>query len=662
MEGDLMELNVKEFVDKEIELKACDGLIPIYEALSNSIHVNSKKIEVILIRELQKKIDKENKKKEKIVSVTIKDDGEGFGDENFKSFNMAFESNKQTGKGKGRFFFLKGFREVRITSNYKEKDVRYSRNFSFEMVSQGVTNLVENSSGSEEKTGTKLELIGLKSTYKIPLDLEKIAWSIISHFLLEFTSNSSFDITLVDEDEILNLREIFKEQIKDEIKNIDFNIKDYNFKLNYSLISKNNGIDSSKLILTANNRSVIEENLSKYSFFDSAFEENYVFSYISSEYLDETVDSNRYGFQINDQLSFTKPKITEVIEIDEIIKNSLEILKSELKESIKETMKKREERMDNYFNETIYSADKIIFDIYKDEIIEKIKENSRNSTIEKIFDEKKRALKKETESELKKIDIKDENFKEKIKLIKDKVDVAMHSALADYVVQRKVIIDLYYDLLEGETAYKEKKTGISKTYKFSLEEEIHNLIFPMKRDSLEVTYEDHNLWLIDDVLAFQSYITSDLELEKFTKYEDNKDRPDLVFFSDYNSKDVMDSITIIELKRAEFNPNTRTESPTDQVKRYVNALRKEELSLRGKTLKVSDSTRFYCYILVDLNKYTEELFKLEDFIALREKRGYFYYHKTLNAYINVLDYNLLGRDAERRNLAFFDKLGIRNIK
>jgi hypothetical protein len=43
--------------------------------------------------------------------------------------------------------------------------------------------------------------------------------------------------------------------------------------------------------------------------------------------------------------------------------------------------------------------------------------------------------------------------------------------------------------------------------------------------------EDHNLWLLDDRLAFFRYLASDKEASSYANIEP-KDRPDLAFFYD----------------------------------------------------------------------------------------------------------------------------------
>ena len=40
----------------------------------------------------------------------------------------------------------------------------------------------------------------------------------------------------------------------------------------------------------------------------------------------------------------------------------------------------------------------------------------------------------------------------------------------------------------------------------------YNLIFPMKCSSDDIDYESHNLWLIDERLAYSSYVASDVSL------------------------------------------------------------------------------------------------------------------------------------------------------
>ena len=93
------------------------------------------------------------------------------------------------------------------------------------------------------------------------------------------------------------------------------------------------------------------------------------------------------------------------------------------------------------------------------------------------------------------------DYETQFKLQISKISDANKAALSDYVAHRKIIIDLL-------------STGIRKidNEKFSKEEFIHNLIFPMKYSSDDIDYESHNLWLIDERLAYSSYVASDVSL------------------------------------------------------------------------------------------------------------------------------------------------------
>ena len=70
--------------------------------------------------------------------------------------------------------------------------------------------------------------------------------------------------------------------------------------------------------------------------------------------------------------------------------------------------------------------------------------------------------------------------------------------LVAYVSRRKAIIKLFERMLEM------KEDG-----KYELESMIHNLVFPMGLTNESITYQYHNLWLLDDRFSTFRYIASD---------------------------------------------------------------------------------------------------------------------------------------------------------
>jgi len=76
------------------------------------------------------------------------------------------------------------------------------------------------------------------------------------------------------------------------------------------------------------------------------------------------------------------------------------------------------------------------------------------------------------------------------------------------------------------------------------------------------------------------------------------------------------------------------------------------------TLRITDDTRFYCYIIADP---TEKLVKvLEDnsFSRTPDGDGYYFFHPFHKAYVEMISYRKLLEDAKKRNRILFDKLGI----
>ena len=657
-----MEIDVGEYINKDIKNQSSRPLLPIYEAISNSLHAEAKKIEIIIERHNNARLI-ESSTFNKIKNIIIADNGVGFNESNYNSFNLAYTSNKELGKGKGRFFYLKNFKKVKIKSIYKENDDYYERNFDFLPTKNGIENSSNPQKIEKQNKKTEVRLEGLDNNVEFPTKLEDIAFDITVHFFLEFRKNKNFNIIIkdIERKENYDLRKLFDEKLGDEIQIIDFKIENVSFKIEHLLIEKLGEVNASTVFLTAENRIVKDEKF-KNSYFNSPFDEKYVYAFISSPYLDERVNTNRTNFIFDSQgvIGRTHNEYFDInVILNEVSKNIEEIYSS----YIEDIKNRRDLRIRNYLDNSINSSDKLIYDAYKNDILQNVKEGSQNSSIAKIIDEKKREIKEQTVEDIKKININNENYNERITEISEKIEINMKHALAEYVIQRKMTLEVYGKVLEGKKSGIDKKTGTSIQHNYEHEKSIHNLIFPMKKNNLETDYNEHNLWLIDDSLSFQTFITSDLAMGKFIKNSEDKSRPDILLFSEYDKNSFIDSMTIIELKRPEIDPQKRKDSPHTQVISYVKKLRNKEFLVNGKELKTdSDRTRFYVYILMDLNKSAKDYFEQEDYIELRVGKGYYKYHQQYNTHIQVLDYRTLGEDATRRNNAFFEKLGISSEK
>ena len=49
----------------------------------------------------------------------------------------------------------------------------------------------------------------------------------------------------------------------------------------------------------------------------------------------------------------------------------------------------------------------------------------------------------------------------------------------------------------------------------------YQLIFPMTKTSDDIDYLQHNLWIIDEKLAYHHYLASDMKIKKMEEVENN---------------------------------------------------------------------------------------------------------------------------------------------
>ena len=84
-----------------------------------------------------------------------------------------------------------------------------------------------------------------------------------------------------------------------------------------------------------------------------------------------------------------------------------------------------------------------------------------------------------------------EGYIEEIKELVSQIDESNKETLAEYVVHRRRVLEL----LDATRRF-------SGDGSRSPEDTIHDLIFKRFSDSTDINYFEHNLWVIDDTLAF----------------------------------------------------------------------------------------------------------------------------------------------------------------
>ena len=314
-----------------------EALLPLFEAIVNSIeaieergNLSNGQITVRVIRNNQQAlpgmdIDEAQKY---ITGFEIEDNGIGFDDNNYESFQTAETTYKMEkgGKGVGRFFWLKAFDKVEIESVYSKDADRYLRKIEFTL-KNGIDPKENSLTDKPQKTIVKL--MGFKRKYRDQPSAykkgETIAQRTLEHCISYLIGGTTIKITLINGDDIYFINEKF-EEIKQNIIEETITIKDHEFSISH-LKLYSTYLKMHKIVLTANNREVKSFDISKILGTTTQFDEDgnkFVYSvYVSSPYLDKHVDSSRMEFDIPETPG-TLDVINFPISIEEIKKGVTE--------------------------------------------------------------------------------------------------------------------------------------------------------------------------------------------------------------------------------------------------------------------------------------------------------------------------------------------------
>jgi hypothetical protein len=196
--------------------------------------------------------------------------------------------------------------------------------------------------------------------------------------------------------------------------------------------------------------------------------------------------------------------------------------------------------------------------------------------------------------------------------------------------------------------------------KGELEKEVHNLIYPMGKDSTNTDYEDHNLWLLDERLVFSEYIASD---KKIGTKKDALKEPDLVVFDKINSfrngtNEYSNPITIFEFKRPKRTAYKEEDDPILQIGKYLKDIKAEKYEMPEgfEPIKVNDNTPVYGYVVCTITNKIREFADKHQLTISPDNDGYFGFHRGYKMYVEIIDFTKLLKDATLRNKIFFKKL------
>ena len=101
------------------------------------------------------------------------------------------------------------------------------------------------------------------------------------------------------------------------------------------------------------------------------------------------------------------------------------------------------------------------------------------------------------------------------------------------------------------------------------------------------------------------------------------------------------------------------DNPIEQVFRYIGEIKDKKKKLKDNRYfqKIEDMP-FYCYIICDITPKIESIMTTHDYTLTNDGLGYFGYNKNYKAYVELISYDKLLTDANKRNKILFEKLNL----
>lgn len=658
------------------------GLLPVYEAVINSVEAiedlglkpSEGQITINITRSPQlamaDPVSNEPLSIGPISEICVTDNGIGFSEENYQSFNVADSQYKEQrgGKGVGRFIWLKAFRAVKIDSTFAYDNGMAQRTFEFSVATDdGVTDHKLDLQSNVSQRRTSVLLIGFRDEYEasVPRNTRTIAQRIIEHCLEFFVLGRMPVVWLYDsqEEEPININQMYDELVANTSTE-PIRIGSNDFRLRHFYLLAHAGLHH-HVSFSANGRVVQTMKLDEKRIPNlqdrlpsKRDDEQLVYAaYVSSDYLDQRVNQQRTGFDTPPEGGFVAPDDMVWSDIEEGV---LSAISQQLMQFTETARTEKEKRIREYVNAQAPQYRHILkrHPEQLDMIPSGLSDRQLEARLHEIHLNIEIKLHQKAEELIASgvTTVSGVPYHEQLEQFSEfwgEWNDVGKANLARYIVHRKLMLNVLEEALKAQGGRR-----------YAREDVIHEVVFPLRTTSDDIGYDQHNLWILDEKLAYHRYLASDIPLRRVEELNsDSISRPDLLIFFDraiavvddefpYNS-----GVVIFEFKRPMRDDYTAEDNPIQQVLGYVREIKGGNLKDRdGRQFRVQPSTPFYCYIVCDITRRLIEQAENAGYTRTPDGRGFFGYNPSLGAYVEVIDFDKLVDDAKKRNRVLFEAL------
>ena len=667
-------------------LQQKDSLVPLFEAITNALQsidearrldtaTEPHKVVIEIERtnaDVQKKLDGTLETVGPISGFIIRDTGIGFTKDNYTSFGEAGSRHKQSigGKGLGRFSYLAVFDHAEVESTYHQDGDTKRRRFDFAHTETGFRNHTDRTVSDSRPRETSVALKAMHPHFQkaCPAKLEQIARKCCTHFFKSLVGNDVPEVFLEDpvEDTSISLNRRIRDELVLKSKNEEFEVSGHTLTITHSFVSQK-ALSAHSLMFCARGRAVDDVTLKldrTVTLQSGPFtaDDGTPFFYcgsISGPILDDRVNNSRTRLELPERCD---EDMFESLSMSGIREAATKLIRKSLRKYTKEPRDEHFERIRRLCEN--HPAYRILLRHAKRDLKQiqpALTDEKLELEIIQLYNrhrlqtrERFESLRKKTQRGVRNF----EKFRKEYRVFLDQHNELAVAELAQYMLDRKAALDALDNYMR-----------VDEDGKFPVEEAIHEVIFPLSSTSDDLSYEETNLWIVDERLAFHSYLASDKRISSHNSVESSSGlEPDLaVYFdsafalSENGSSGELSSVVIVEFKRPErdnYEPGYK-KNPFDQVEEYVRQIRAGKAADRdGRTIEIRNDIPFFAYVIADLRPTLEPIAESRNAFTTHDGKGMIYYHAKLNLFVQVISYSKLLGDAKLRNKIFFEKLGI----
>lgn len=552
------------------------------------------------------------------IKILIADDGIGLDAKRYAAFceiDTDFKKSKG-GKGVGRLFWLDAFNEIKVDSTYSSGWGTAKREFAFVLNNseQVVPSVQDQPVTDDEAHGTRVRFQGIRTKEyadPFPKRADTFLRYFSAHFIADFLMGGGPTILIDVDGEAVEYPKAVSDLVIGEAMEASITSDEFGELHIVGFVCHSDastGLEGlHQLHLLANGRTVETrkvdnllgiESLERDGQKDLAFH-----GCVSGGYLDLRVNEGRTAFNLTERM------------LKQISRQCMDAVREQmLPDQVRKYIAKRRERYESFVERyptfgfddddtqlgrvplhaatpEEFASFLIKFQIRRDE--------ERQQTLQRLID----AI--DTEAQF--------SFQQSVADAAYEIQASEQLALAQHVVRRKLALELLEKLITRIRA----REGASDD--FHLERTLHSFICPMNvrgDDPVELKSRAHELWIVDERLAFTRAFSSDKRLDDVIVQAGSADRPDLFLWdmayglgsTDPDQPEAVDvseplrTVMVVEFKK----PGRKVygggkDQIEQQITRYLAQLQGEEIESFGRTrIRIAKDCVFYCYVIADI--------------------------------------------------------------